>query len=109
MNATRSGPRDPRPARRSPAAARSSAAVRQALRGEAVRHEPLLVFGRINGLFLGAGLAAALLGFVLLSRGDTALAPLLLVIGYCGLIPLGIVWRKKRSGTGAAGRQSAGE
>ena len=109
MNASRSGPRDPRATKRGPSSARSSAAVRQALRGEAVRHEPLLAFDRTNGILLAAGVGAAVLGFILLSRGDTGLAPLLLVVGYCGLIPLGIVWRKKRPGTGAAGRQSAGE
>jgi hypothetical protein len=106
MNASRSGSRDPRanPARRA-AASRSSNAVRQALRGEAVRHEPLLAFGRTNWLLMGSGVAAAVLGFVLLARGDTGLAPLLLVVGYCALIPLGIVWREK---PGSRANSSAG-
>ncbi|MEO6461873.1 MAG: hypothetical protein ABIP29_02250 [Candidatus Eisenbacteria bacterium] len=104
MNAPRSGSRDPRPPRR-PAASRSSNAVRQALRGEAVRHEPLLAFGRTNWLLMGSGGAAAVLGFVLLARWDTGLAPLLLVVGYCALIPLGIVWREK---TGSRANSSAG-
>lgn len=109
MNASRSGSRDSRASKRAPASSRSSAAVRQALRGEAVRHEPLLAFGRTNGLFFAAGVAAALLGFILLSRGDTSLAPLLLVLGYCGLIPLGIVWRERPARSKAAGGRSAGE
>jgi hypothetical protein len=104
MNASRTGPRDPRAQRRS-GGTRSSNAVRQALRGEAVRHEPLLAFGRTNWLLMGAGVAAAVIGFVLLARGDTGLAPLLLVLGYCALIPLGIVWREK---SGSRANSSAG-
>ena len=104
MNATRTGSRDPRGSRR-PGASRSSNAVRQALRGEAVRHEPLLAFSRTNWLLMGGGVAAAAVGFLLLSRGDTVLAPLLLVLGYCALIPLGIVWRDK---PGSRANSSAG-
>lgn len=112
MNASRSTPRDTRPPRRGAAGSRSSAAVRQALRGEAVRHEPLLALGRTNWLLMGAGVAAAGVGFVLLSRGDISLAPILIVVGYCALIPLGIVWRTRPpaggGGTGSRANSSAG-
>ena len=105
MNASRSsGGRDPRGSRR-PATGRPSNAVRQALRGEAVRHEPLLAFTRTNWLLMGGGVAAAAVGFVLLARGDTGLAPLLLVVGYCVLVPLGIVWRER---SGSRANSSAG-
>ena len=89
--------RDPRATRR-PASARGAQAARMALRGESVRHEPYLAFGRTNWLLMGAGALAALLGYVLLSRGDITLAPILLVAGYCALIPLGIVWRERPKG-----------
>jgi hypothetical protein len=46
---------------------------------------------RRNVALLGAGLGAAALGSVLLSRGDITLAPLLLVAGYCVLIPLAFI------------------
>jgi hypothetical protein len=46
---------------------------------------------RRNVALLGAGLGAAALGYVLLSRGDITLAPLLLVAGYCVLIPLAFI------------------
>ena len=90
----------PRPARdarssRRPVPARGAQAARLALRGESVRHEPFLAFGRINWLLMGAGVLAAVLGYVLLARGDISLAPILLVAGYCALIPLGIVWRER--------------
>ena len=103
MNQPKGGSREPRAGRRP--ASRSSNAVRQALRGEAVRHAPLLAFGRTNWLLMGGGVAAAAVGFVLLARGDTGLAPLLLVVGYCALIPLGIVWREK---PGSGANSSAG-
>ena len=44
-----------------------------------------------NLAFLGAGLAAIILGYVLLGAADTVFAPLLLVLGYAVLIPLGII------------------
>ncbi len=78
-----------------PRAARGSAAVKRALRGEAVQHEPFLAFERTNYLFMGAGAALALLGFMLLRTGDISVAPLLIVVGYCGCIPAGILWRRK--------------
>jgi hypothetical protein len=50
-----------------------------------------LKFSAINGLLLAAGLAAIVLGYVLLARGSIVGAPLLLVLGYGVLIPLGII------------------
>ena len=81
-----------------PRNSRSSQAVRRALRGESVSHEPLLVFTRTNYLLMGAGVLFAIVGFVLLRGGDVNLAPILLVAGYCALIPLGIIWRDKLPG-----------
>jgi hypothetical protein len=103
-----SSPRSARDARssRRPVPARGAQAARLALRGESVRHEPFLAFGRMNWMLMGAGAAAAILGYLLLSRGDITLAPILLVVGYCALIPLGIVWRdrpRKDSKPGAPG------
>lgn len=83
-------------------ASRVNPQVRRALHGEAVRHEPLLAFGRTNYLLLAGGVLAAALGFLLLARGDVSVAPVLIVLGYCGLIPLGIEWtRRARGGSGA--------
>ncbi len=42
------------------------------------------------GLF-GGGIAAIVVGYLLLSQGDVTLAPILLVIGYCVLIPLAFI------------------
>jgi hypothetical protein len=44
-----------------------------------------------NLALLAAGLFTIVLGYVLLSQGSTVAAPLLLVLGYAVLIPLGII------------------
>ena len=49
-----------------------------------------LNFGPRNYSALGAALAAILLGFFLLSRGSITAAPILLVLGYCVLVPYGL-------------------
>lgn len=46
---------------------------------------------RRNRALMGAGLGAVVLGYILLSRGDTTAAPILLVAGYCVLIPLAFI------------------
>jgi len=50
-----------------------------------------LRFSPINGIFLALGFAAITAAYVLLARGSTVGAPLLLVLGYGVLIPLGII------------------
>ncbi len=45
-------------------------------------------FDRRNAALLAAALGSLAAGYVLLSRGDTTLAPILLVMGYCVLFPL---------------------
>lgn len=50
-----------------------------------------LRFSTINAVLLVLGLAALAAGYTLLARGSTVAAPLLLVLGYVVLIPLGII------------------
>ncbi|MBI4501047.1 MAG: hypothetical protein HY700_07785 [Gemmatimonadetes bacterium] len=49
-----------------------------------------LRFGSRNAILLAAALVSLVAGYVLLSKGDTTLAPILLVTGYCVLFPLGL-------------------
>ena len=53
--------------------------------------EGSLRFTPKNLALLGAGLAAIILGYVLLGAANNTVAPLLLVLGYVVLIPLGII------------------
>lgn len=50
-----------------------------------------LRFSPINALLLAAGLGVITLGYMMLADGSTVGAPLLLVLGYAVLIPLGII------------------
>lgn len=52
---------------------------------------PTLSFSRTNGIWLGLGTLIIVVGYALLATGDTTLAPVLLVLGYCVLLPVGIV------------------
>ncbi len=60
-------------------------------RGRRVTGGNTLPFGRKNQLLFGAGFLVILLGYYLLSKNSITLAPLLLVVGYCVLIPLSIM------------------
>lgn len=63
----------------------------KAARGAGDRGGVRIRWERRNLTLLGAGLAAVALGYVLLSQGDITAAPLLLVAGYCVLIPLAFI------------------
>jgi hypothetical protein len=49
-----------------------------------------LRFGPRNYAILGAALVSILAGFLLLSRGSITAAPVLLVLGFCVLVPYGL-------------------
>jgi len=51
------------------------------------------IFGKRNWIVLGSGIGAIVLGFIALASGSITLAPILLVLGYCVLIPVGIMIR----------------
>jgi hypothetical protein len=87
MSATRSkGSSAGRGIRRAPGAVESSRKQRPGAGEEA--HIP---WGRRNFTILAAGGGAVALGFVLLAVGDKVFAPILIVGGYLGLIPWGIL------------------
>jgi hypothetical protein len=53
-----------------------------------------------NTLLLALGLALLVWGYVTLAQGSTTLAPVLLVIGYCVLIPASLLVRGRGSEPG---------
>lgn len=53
--------------------------------------ESSLRFSPVNLAVLALGLAAIVAGFVGLGGGSTVAAPLLLVLGFAVLVPLGII------------------
>jgi hypothetical protein len=50
-----------------------------------------LKFSAVNAVLLALGLVCIVAGYVLLAGGSIVAAPLLLVLGYAVLIPLGII------------------
>jgi len=50
---------------------------------------------KTNYMLLGAGILLIIVGFLFLGFGDITIAPVLLVLGYCVVIPLGILYPKK--------------
>ena len=52
---------------------------------------PTLSFSRVNAMWLGAGVVSIAIGYFLLSTGSETIAPILLVLGYCVLLPIGII------------------
>jgi len=50
-----------------------------------------IALGKKNFIVMGVGLATIIAGFITLANGSMTLAPLLLVVGYCVLIPVSIL------------------
>lgn len=54
-------------------------------------------FTLVNYLLFAGGLLDIILGWFLLRGGHITIAPLMLIAGYCVIIPLAIVLRKKKA------------
>ena len=50
-------------------------------------------FTRKNYGILAVGIVVIAIGYLLLARGSITLAPILLILGYCVLIPIAIIIR----------------
>lgn len=61
------------------------------------------IFGPRNWLILGIALAVIVVGFIALASGSITIAPILLVLGYCVLIPIGIIIGKEKKGESEGG------
>lgn len=57
-------------------------------------------WGPANSVLLALGVAALVAGYLALARGSITLAPILLVAGYCGLIPASLLWRARGDESG---------
>jgi len=52
---------------------------------------PQIALKKKNYIIMGVGLAVIIAGFITLSKGSITLAPILLVLGYCVLIPVSLL------------------
>ncbi len=57
-------------------------------------------WGPVNSLLLALGVAVLVAGYVALSKGSITLAPILLVFGYCALIPASLLIRGRKDAPG---------
>jgi len=55
------------------------------------RRLQMVQFGIKNYVLGAAGLLSIILGFLSLSRGSITLAPILLVLGYCVIVPIALL------------------
>lgn len=78
--------------------------IRKSIRKSDQKHRSLvnepLPLGRDNYLILGAGILVIVAGYLAMLEGSVegflplVLSPILLVTGYCVVIPIGIMYRK---------------
>jgi len=64
-----------------------------------------LGFGRLNYILMAIGLGMIVIGYIFLAIGDITIAPILLVLGYCGVLPAAILINK-RNGNNAQSSES---
>ena len=80
--------------RRAPTASRERREARGRRRvGPEREHLPL---DRENLILFAVSLGVIILGYVFLAQGSITLAPILLVLGYCVLVPVAIIYRPRR-------------
>ncbi len=72
------------------------------VRGKSIKKADVIFpLERINYIILGLGILFIIAGYLALSEltvkgfGPLVVAPILLLIGYCVLIPLGILYKKR--------------
>ena len=60
---------------------------------QAAKGRPNIQFKTKNWVLMALGIVTIIAGYVLLSKGSITLAPILLVAGYCVIIPVAILVR----------------
>ncbi len=64
--------------------------------------EPEWPYGTKNYVIFAVALLVIILGFISLGQGSITLAPFLLVVGYCVLLPIALVVKGKQERTETA-------
>ena len=59
-----------------------------------------LGFGKLNYTLMAVGLGLIVLGYIFLASGSITMAPILLVLGYCVVLPVALlITSKERKGS----------
>lgn len=72
------------------------------IRKPVTKPKPELPFGKRNYTWFGIGIVTIVIGYISLAMGSITLAPILLVAGYCVIIPISIIMsgeKKKKEET----------
>ena len=56
-----------------------------------VKEKYVLPFGKKNYIWFAIGILVIIIGYIFLGSGSITLAPILLVLGYCVIIPISII------------------
>jgi uncharacterized membrane protein HdeD (DUF308 family) len=78
-------------------------AIQKIKHKERKRTRETIPFGRENIILFVIGILVIILGYIFLAQGPAdsfwslTLAPILLVISYCVIIPIAIIYRKRKS------------
>jgi hypothetical protein len=70
---------------------RKGGAVRKTKDAAREAASDVIAFSARSYWLFAAGFASIIVGYVMLSKGSITLAPILLVAGYCALVPLAIL------------------
>jgi len=79
--------------------------TKKSKKAAAKKKGPILAFTKTNYYIFALAIGFLLVGYVFLSKGPAdstaslTIAPIILVIGYCILVPLAIFWRKRAQET----------
>ena len=71
-------------------------ATKQKKTTEASQEEVKWPFGMKNYLIFAIAMIVIIIGYITLGQGSITLAPILLIIGYCVLIPISLIIRDKK-------------
>ena len=65
--------------------------VKPTVKAHRSKEESVLPFTKKNYILFAIGLCFIVLGYITLGYGSVTLAPILLVLGYCVIIPIAII------------------
>ena len=66
---------------------------------ERYKEKSVLPFGKKNYILFAIGIFVIIIGYVTLGYGSITLAPILLVLGYCVIIPIAIIINGEKEGS----------
>ncbi len=81
--------------------------VKPTAKGHKADAKSVLPFTKKNYLLFAVGLAVIVLGYITLGYGSITLAPILLVLGYCVIIPVAIIINGKKDKSKEPARKEA--